>query len=96
MHDLKTTTINSTWPSAVVFFLFLQDDNNKVGAALRDLRENHRVGLALDSAHCLHLYVDGQDQGIAARGLTDPCYAMFDVVDYYEQITALPPTRLGL
>ncbi|XP_076451093.1 uncharacterized protein LOC143286987 isoform X1 [Babylonia areolata] len=89
-----------TWPAWIcpscTVCSGVRDDNNEVGAALHDLRENHRVGLALDSAHCLHLYVDGQDQGIAACGLTDPCYAMFDVLDYYEQITALPPTRLGL
>ncbi|XP_076450669.1 uncharacterized protein LOC143286777 [Babylonia areolata] len=68
---------------------------NEVGAALQYLAQNSRVGLALDSAHCLHLYVDGQDQGIAARGLTDPCYAMFDMIHYCKQITALPPTRLN-
>ncbi|KAL8614282.1 hypothetical protein ACOMHN_007620 [Nucella lapillus] len=71
------------------------DYSNRIGAALVSLGETRCVGLALDSARCVHLYVDGEDQGIAARNLPDPCYAMFDIVDEYEQITALPVTRLG-
>ncbi|KAL8624004.1 hypothetical protein ACOMHN_040630 [Nucella lapillus] len=75
---------------------FNQNRNNEVGAALGSLGEQHRVGLALDGARAVHLYVDGQDQGITAPSMPDPCYAMFDIVDEYEQITALPVTKLKL
>ncbi|KAL8567645.1 hypothetical protein ACOMHN_054458 [Nucella lapillus] len=62
--------------------------NNKVGAALDSLGERHRMGLALDSARAVHLYVDGQHQGIAVPSMPDPCYAVFDVNDRYEQVRA--------
>ncbi|XP_076450666.1 uncharacterized protein LOC143286776 isoform X2 [Babylonia areolata] len=94
--QLKPPDIWSAWicPSLTASY-GNTDNNNKIGAILRHLAQNRRVGLALDSAHCLHLYVDGQDQGIAVHGLTDPCYAMFDMLSPCKQITTLPPTRLN-
>ncbi|XP_076450670.1 uncharacterized protein LOC143286778 [Babylonia areolata] len=96
--SLSTWSGNHLWPAWIcpnyTYCSGSQDYSNKVGAALVSLGPNRRVGLALDSARRLHLFVDGQDQGIAVRNLPDPCYAMFDVVDYYEQITALPATRV--
>ncbi|KAL8618766.1 hypothetical protein ACOMHN_015176 [Nucella lapillus] len=64
------------------------------GAELGSLQEGSRVGVALDSGRCLHLYVDGVDQGVAARDVPRPCYALFDICDDIHQVTTLPVMRL--
>lgn len=33
----------------------------------------------MDSSNDLHLYVDGQDQGVAAKDVTHPCFAVFNL-----------------
>ena len=53
-----------------------------MGEALSSLHEGSRVGLSLDSDHCLHLHVDGQRQGMVARDVPQPCYALFDLWDF--------------
>ena len=50
-----------------------------MGQALCPLYEGSRVGVSLDSDHCLHLHVDGQRQGMVARDVPQPCYALFDL-----------------
>ena len=50
-----------------------------MGQALSSLHVGSRVGVSLDSDHCLHLHVDGQRQGMVARDVPQPCYALFDL-----------------
>ena len=52
-----------------------------MGQALYPLHEGSRVGLSLNSDHCLHLHVDGQRQGMVARDVPQPCYALFDLLN---------------
>ena len=59
--------------------LLLQRRDSQVGQALYPLLEGSRVGLSLDSDHCLHLHVDGQHKGMVARDVPLPCYALFDL-----------------
>ena len=49
--------------------------------AVSELHVGSRVGLSLDSDHCLHLHVDGQRQRMVARDVPQPCYALFDLWD---------------
>ena len=53
-----------------------------MGQALSSLHVGSRVGVSLDSDHCLHLHVDGQRQGMVARDVPQPCYALFDLWSY--------------
>ena len=62
-------------------FIFLQAKRSRVGQALSSLHVGSRVGLSLDSDHCLHLHVDGQRQGMVARDVPQPCYALFELLD---------------
>ncbi|KAL8617692.1 hypothetical protein ACOMHN_039640 [Nucella lapillus] len=52
---------------------------DKEWPALEEIAEGSRVGLVLDSSRSLHLYVNGQDQGVITSGLPHPCYFMFDL-----------------
>nr|KAG5712424.1 hypothetical protein BaRGS_011398 [Batillaria attramentaria] len=60
------------------------------GAALISVGVGDRVGVLVDAARCLHLYVNGTDQGVAARDVPHPCYAFFDLGYYWKKVTALP------
>ena len=57
----------------------MQVRDSQVGQALSLLHVGSRVGVSLDSDHCLHLHVDGQHQGMVARDVPQPCYALFDL-----------------
>lgn len=35
----------------------------------------------MDSSSNLHLYIDGQDQGVAAKNVRQPCFAVFNIFD---------------
>ena len=59
----------------------MQLRDSQVGQALSSLHAGSRVGVSLDSDHCLHLHVDGQRQGMVARDVPQPCYALFDLWD---------------
>ena len=52
-----------------------------MGQALPSLHAGSRVGVSLDSDHCLHLHVDGQHQGMVARDVPQPCYALFELLN---------------
>ena len=51
----------------------LYKDNVHVGS---------RLGLVVDTDRRLHLYVDGNDQGVVAPDIPDPCYFMFDLSEH--------------
>nr|KAG5693405.1 hypothetical protein BaRGS_009878 [Batillaria attramentaria] len=67
-----------------------QAESCSVGAALTSVGVGDRVGVLVDAARCLHLYVNGTDQGVAARDVPHPCYAFFDLYAYWKKVTALP------
>ena len=58
----------------------------KVGQKLVDLPRASRVGVMVDEARSLHLYINGQDQGEAAPHLPQPCFAFFDLFHPYRQV----------
>ena len=53
-----------------------------MGQALYPLHVGSRVGVSLDSDHCLHLHVDGQRKGLVARDVPQPCYAQFELMSW--------------
>ena len=57
-------------------------------SVLMKLRPGSRVGLALDSARCLHLYVNCREKGLIAPDIPDPCYFMFDMFAYCTKVSA--------
>jgi hypothetical protein len=57
------------------------------GPKAAGLRVGSRVGVLVDGARSLHLYVDGEDQGVAATNLSQPCYPLFDLC-YVSQVCA--------
>ena len=60
--------------------------NTKVGRKLRDLPPDSRVGVLIDVFRSLHLYINGQDQGVSASHLLQSCFAFFDVFGPYRQV----------
>ncbi|XP_070205975.1 E3 ubiquitin-protein ligase TRIM33-like [Littorina saxatilis] len=72
----------------------LYELDTNVGRKLVNLPEKSRVGVMLDKKRSLHLYINGDDQGEAASSLPDPCFAFFDVLGPYRQVTALPVRRI--
>ncbi|XP_070200617.1 transcription intermediary factor 1-beta-like isoform X3 [Littorina saxatilis] len=73
----------------------LYEKSSTIGSVLPSLRAGNRVGVAVDSSHGVHLYVDGKDQGVFSPDLPQPCYALFDVSDYTRKVTTLPLTKLA-
>lgn len=46
---------------------------------LLTVKVGSHLGVLIDSAYCLHIYIDGKDQGVVVRYVRQPCYAMFDL-----------------
>lgn len=44
------------------------------------------MGLLVDTNSCLHLYVNGMDQGVAAQDIPSPCYPFIDLYGQCEQV----------
>lgn len=44
------------------------------------------LGLLVDANSCLHLYVNGMDQGVAAQDIPSPCYPVIDLYGQCEQV----------
>lgn len=59
----------------------------RYGPNLDTLQCGHVVGVMVDDDNCLHLYVNGLDQGIAARDVPYPCYGLVDLYGQCEQVT---------
>ncbi|XP_077531935.1 neuralized E3 ubiquitin protein ligase 4 isoform X2 [Haemaphysalis longicornis] len=59
------------------------------GPNLDHLQQGHTVGVLVDLEGGLHLYVNGMDQGTAARDLPPVCYALVDLYGQCEQVTIL-------
>ncbi|KAH0626079.1 hypothetical protein JD844_000817 [Phrynosoma platyrhinos] len=57
------------------------------GPNLDTCPEGTVLGLLVDSNNCLHLYVNGMDQGVAAQDIPSPCYVLIDLYGQCEQVT---------
>uniref|UniRef100_A0A8D0HP83 Neuralized E3 ubiquitin protein ligase 4 n=1 Tax=Sphenodon punctatus TaxID=8508 RepID=A0A8D0HP83_SPHPU len=63
------------------------------GPNLDTCPEGTVLGLLVDSGGCLHLYVNGMDQGTAAQDIPAPCYILLDLYGQCEQVGE--PSRPG-
>lgn len=68
--------------------------DNTVNQVLGSLYPGSRVGVLVDAARCLHLYVDGIDQGVAAFETPEMCYAMFELRGSCKKVIGLPVTHI--
>ncbi|XP_020327091.2 neuralized-like protein 4 isoform X4 [Oncorhynchus kisutch] len=57
------------------------------GPNLDTCPEGTVLGLLVDGNSCLHLHVNGMDQGVAAQDIPTPCYPLIDLYGQCEQIT---------
>ncbi|CAB1345235.1 unnamed protein product [Coregonus sp. 'balchen'] len=57
------------------------------GPNLDTCPEGTVLGLLVDVNSCLHLYVNGMDQGVAALDIPTPCYPLIDLYGQCEQVT---------
>uniref|UniRef100_A0A9J8DIY4 Neuralized-like protein 4 n=1 Tax=Cyprinus carpio carpio TaxID=630221 RepID=A0A9J8DIY4_CYPCA len=57
------------------------------GPNLDTCPEGTVLGLLVDSSGCLHLFVNGMDQGVAAQDIPSPCYPLIDLYGQCEQVT---------
>uniref|UniRef100_A0A8C5F042 Neuralized-like protein 4 n=1 Tax=Gouania willdenowi TaxID=441366 RepID=A0A8C5F042_GOUWI len=57
------------------------------GPNLDTCPEGTVLGLLVDSNSCLHLYVNGMDQGVAAQDIPSPCYPFIDLYGQCEQVS---------
>ncbi|KAI1898830.1 hypothetical protein AGOR_G00076390 [Albula goreensis] len=57
------------------------------GPNLDTCPEGTVLGLLVDGNSCLHLYVNGMDQGVAAQDIPSPCYPLIDLYGQCEQVT---------
>ncbi|KAL4631473.1 neuralized-like protein 4 isoform X1 [Arapaima gigas] len=57
------------------------------GPNLDTCPEGTILGLLVDANGCLHLYVNGMDQGVAAQDVPSPCYPLVDLYGQCEQVT---------
>uniref|UniRef100_A0A665VX72 Neuralized-like protein 4 n=1 Tax=Echeneis naucrates TaxID=173247 RepID=A0A665VX72_ECHNA len=57
------------------------------GPNLDTCPEGTVLGLLVDTNSCLHLYVNGMDQGVAAQDIPSPCYPFIDLYGQCEQVT---------
>ncbi|KAM9406522.1 neuralized-like protein 4 isoform 6-T6 [Salvelinus alpinus] len=57
------------------------------GPNLDTCPEGTVLGLLVDGNSCLHLHVNGMDQGVAAQDIPTPCYPLIDLYGQCEQVT---------
>ncbi|XP_064408911.1 LOW QUALITY PROTEIN: neuralized-like protein 4 [Latimeria chalumnae] len=57
------------------------------GPNLDTCPEGTVLGLLVDSCNCLHLFVNGMDQGVAAQDIPNPCFVFIDLYGQCEQVT---------
>lgn len=71
----------------IFFYHFFLQVKQCYGPNLDTLQCGHIVGILIDDDNCLHLYVNGLDQGIAARDIPNPCYGLIDLYGQCEQVS---------
>lgn len=59
------------------------------GPNLDTCPEGTVLGLLVDTNSCLHLYVNGMDQGVAAQDIPSPCYPFIDLYGQCEQVCTM-------
>lgn len=59
------------------------------GPNLDKLQVGHTVGILVDEDSSLHLYVNGIDQGLAARDVPWPCHGLVDLYGQCEQVKSI-------
>uniref|UniRef100_A0AAY5EGW9 Neuralized-like protein 4 n=1 Tax=Electrophorus electricus TaxID=8005 RepID=A0AAY5EGW9_ELEEL len=57
------------------------------GPNLDTCPEGTVLGLLVDASGCLHLFVNGMDQGVAAQDIPSPCYPLIDLYGQCEQVS---------
>uniref|UniRef100_A0ABM5GQC4 Neuralized-like protein 4 n=1 Tax=Pogona vitticeps TaxID=103695 RepID=A0ABM5GQC4_9SAUR len=57
------------------------------GPNLDTCPEGTVLGLLVDASSCLHLYVNGMDQGVAVQDVPNLCYVLIDLYGQCEQVT---------
>ncbi|GCC36892.1 hypothetical protein chiPu_0015392 [Chiloscyllium punctatum] len=57
------------------------------GPNLDTCPEGTILGLLVDNAHSMHLFVNGMDQGVAAQDIPNPCFVVIDLYGQCEQVT---------
>ena len=56
------------------------------GMNLDKLQIGDTVGILIDEDNSLHLYINGVDQGVAARDVPCPCHGLVDLYGQCEQV----------
>uniref|UniRef100_W5LL96 Neuralized-like protein 4 n=1 Tax=Astyanax mexicanus TaxID=7994 RepID=W5LL96_ASTMX len=56
------------------------------GPNLDTCPEGTVLGVLVDANGCLHLYVNGMDQGVAAQDIPSPCFPLIDLYGQCEQV----------
>nr|CAD7587837.1 unnamed protein product [Timema genevievae] len=59
------------------------------GPNLDNLQGSHMVGVLVDYDSQLHLYVNGVDQGVAAKDIPSVCYAVVDLYGQCEKVSVV-------
>ena len=72
-------------------FLFdsLSQIKDQYGPNLDSLQTGHTVGITVNDDSTLHLYVNGIDQGSAAKDIPPTCYAVVDLYGQCEQVSTV-------
>uniref|UniRef100_A0A4W4GBC6 Neuralized-like protein 4 n=1 Tax=Electrophorus electricus TaxID=8005 RepID=A0A4W4GBC6_ELEEL len=65
------------------------------GPNLDTCPEGTVLGLLVDASGCLHLFVNGMDQGVAAQDIPSPCYPLIDLYGQCEQVLTNHVPALG-
>ncbi|XP_025113082.1 E3 ubiquitin-protein ligase TRIM33-like isoform X2 [Pomacea canaliculata] len=87
--DLEDSTIvGVNWITHQKLSLF-----SRLGESLKRLHVGSRVGVLVDSFNDLHLFVDGQDQGVVPKHVTPPCFAVVSMHGAVTKVTALPTSN---
>ncbi|KAK7094119.1 neuralized-like protein 4 [Littorina saxatilis] len=104
-HLVLPDTVSHGWDSAVVFRDPFEARDSKtanctcikgprsLGRSLEDLTLGARVGVMVDAARGLHLFVNGRHVTTVSCVPT-PCYAFFELLERYVKITTRPLRRI--
>lgn len=86
-----TAMRNGTW---VMSGIDVRKDGRRLieyyGTDLETLNENDRVGVMRTSNHELVFYVNGESQGVAAKNMPKPIWALVDLYGRCVQVSLCP------
>lgn len=78
-----------SWPDTLKHLSPFPQICENYGPNLDTCPERTVLGLLVDTNSCLHLYVNGMDQGVAAQDIPSPCYPFIDLYGQCEQVSAM-------